>query len=584
MHICLIAPNRFHHDHKSLTTRQVLLDAGHEISVVAVEEKPASGLVNTTVPNNFPAGLGRLGGILRRVQPRSWRDAGITRRLTAAAIDTGATSFMPTHPKALQSAIRAARGTGGMVLRTPEMSCPPEFDVIRLTPSRPDLAAPVAGGGVFHTPGDTRDPYTPEPGRLEGRKVIICYRKTDSNPGKYLESALRRSGAQVRLETEGIDLDEVDPTTDAVVFVEGPYPALDVVGTTDVPTLFWTHHGEHHIYTNVRLANRYRADAVLLAHSWHLAHWFPAPVHRFPFGIATELLDPGMPLQDRPFDVALVGAKLRTGGPYGRRQQIVDELEAAFPPERLSFGEKVSAAVMADMYANARIVVNEGGTRHYPITMRVLEAVGSGAVLLSDLLPGTEMILEPESEFAILGDDVVSDVNHLLGDIDHMQRMADRALARSLGINTYDHRVDEIMEIAGTIEKRTIPENPAVQPLAAAIDSDAEIQRLVHIGAPDLVGQLKTREIWEASEIRPERLSPGNIDAVAVRGPAEADQLETVLRSARRYIFSDGPVDGLDDFVEREHPQAQLSSQDSVRRFDLMAEAYRIMPHEVVGE
>ena len=53
---------------------------------------------------------------------------------------------------------------------------------------------------------------------------------------------------------------------------------------------------------------------------------------------------------------------------------------------------------------------------------------------------------------------------------------------------------------------------------------------------------------------------------------------------ARRYIFSDGPVDGLDDFVEREHPQAQLSSQASVRRFDLMAEAYRIMPHEVVGE
>jgi hypothetical protein len=312
-------------------------------------------------------------------------------------------------------------------------------------------------------------------------------------------------------------------------------------------------------------------------------------VHRFPFGVATELLDPTIPIADRPYDVALVGAKLWEGGPYSRRQQIVRDLETSFPGQRLAFGEKVTADVMADMYAKARIVVNEGGTRHFPITMRVLEAVGSGAVLLSDHLPGTEMLLDAGIEYAILGPDVVADVKALLSDLDAMQEMADRALERSLGINTYDHRVDELFQIADEVAKRDIPPLAEVSAMAELIRRDAEVQKVVQFGAPELAEELPDREIWGASEISPHRLRPRNLEAAAVRagdgaGQAGAELLDKVLSSARRYIYVDGSLDGLDDFLAEHHPDASVTELGSARRYDLMAEAYRIMPHEVIVE
>jgi hypothetical protein len=382
------------------------------------------------------------------------------------------------------------------------------------------------------------------------------------------------------VETEEIDLAAIDPATDLIVFVEGPYPALDVAGTTDVPTLFWFHHGEHHLHANLRLADRYRADAVLMAHSWHLAYWLPLPVHRFPFGVATELLDPSLPLADRDYDVAMVGAKLREGGPYGRRQRLVAELEAALPHDRLGFREQVTAEEMARLYGNSRIVINEGGTRHYPITMRVLEAVGSGAVLLSDRLPGMEMLLEEGSQFARLGDDVAVDVTDLLGDLDRLQAMSDSALDRAMGLHTYDHRVDELFAIASATRKRRVTRSATRSPLAAAIDRDVEVQRLAQHGAPELADELPDREVWEAGALDPHRLAPGRMEAVALRAD-EVGSHEGLLLSARRYIYIDGAGSGLEAHLERHAPRAIVEQTGHITRIDLMAPSYRIMPFEL---
>jgi hypothetical protein len=460
------------------------------------------------------------------------------------------------------------------------MSQADDVDLIDLAPRHPDLAAPMHGLGTFHTPSDDRRPYVPVGGRHRGRSIVLCYRRSEINPGKYLEAGLNRSGATVRVETEGIDLGSVDPSTDLVVFVEGPYPALDVKGQTDVPTLFWFHHGEHHLHANMRLADRYRADAVLMAHSWHLAFWLQTPVHRFPFGVATELLHPSRRLIDRRYDVAMVGAKLRSGGPYGRRQQLVAELEGALPRDRLGFREQVSADEMADLYGDARIVVNEGGTRHYPITMRVLEAVGSGAVLLSDRLPGMEMLLDEGSQYSLLGDDVVADVKDMLSDLDRLQTVADSALRRAIGLHTYDHRVDELFEIAAATEKRQIAVAAQLTPLAAIIDRDVEVQRIAHLDSPELADQLADREVWDAGAIDPARLGPGRMETVAIKGGPIGD-LEELLLSARRYIYIEGSSQGLDAFLERHHPQAAVERLDGVTRVDLMAPSYRIMPFEL---
>jgi hypothetical protein len=110
------------------------------------------------------------------------------------------------------------------------------------------------------------------------------------------------------------------------------------------------------------------------------------------------------------------------------------------------------------------------------------------------------------------------------------------------------------------------------------------VQKVVHYGAPELVDELPDREIWEASEISPHRLRPRNLEAAAVRQGADQHLIEKALTSARRYIYAEGPLDGLAEFVAQHHPEATMTELGSARRYDLMAEAYRIMPHEVVVE
>ena len=563
VHICLVAPNDALKDPRARVSLYLLERAGHRVSVVVPEPKAG------------PDSLARR--LLRRPRDRSQT---LTDTLTRKAVASQAQLFIPTDPRSLDAAIAAARATEGVVSRPPKFGHAGDVDLIDLAPRHPGLAPSAAGLGVFHTPEDTRKPYTPEPGRHSDRKVVLCYRRSDINPGKYLEEGLRRSGAQIRVETEGIDLGEVDPATDFIIFVEGPYPALEVTGYTGVPTLFWFHHGEHHLHANLRLADRYQADAVLMAHSWHLAYWLPAPVHRFPFGVATELLDPSRHHSDRRYDVAMVGAKLRSGGPYGRRQQLVAELESSLPSERLGFAEQVSAEEMAALYGNARIVINEGGIRHFPITMRVLEAVGSGAVLLSDDLPGMEMLLESVSHYSRLGEDVVADVRRLLADPDRLQTMADSALERALGLHTYDHRVDELFEIAAITEKRRIGSQPKRSELGEAIAQDVEVQRVAQFGAPELAEQLPDREVWEAESLDPRRLGPGKMETVAIRAD-NTNGLEELLRAARRYIYVDAQTDGLQVFIDGECPGAIMERRGPVTRVDLMAPSYRIMPFEL---
>ncbi len=232
------------------------------------------------------------------------------------------------------------------------------------------------------------------------------------------------------------------------------------------------------------------------------------------------------------------------------------------------------------MYGDSRIVINEGGTRHYPITMRVLEAVGSGAVLLSDRLPGMEMILDEGSQYAVLTDDVVRDVNRLLGDPSSLQDIADSALERAMGLHTYDHRVDELFEIAIRTEKRSISRADPTSTLARAIDDDVEVQRVAHLAAPDLVEELPDREVWDAAALTKERLGRGRMETVATRAE-DLDGLEDFLLAARRYIYIEGSARGLRRFLASEAPQAKVEERDGITRVDLMAPSYRIMPFEV---
>lgn len=574
MHICLVAPNDALADPRARVLRFVLERAGHQVTLVMPgKDASTSEVIQVSTPAAPKKRLFRRG-------PEEDARTRLFRAIADEAAATGATLFVPTDPRALEAAITAATRTGGAVLRNPKMERAGDVDLIDLAPFRPDLAMPVTGAGTRHTPGWEANPYEPSPGSHSDKKVVLCYRKSEINPGRYLEEALLQAGVELRVETDAIDLDTVPSDTDAVVFVEAPYPALEVVGSTDVPVLFWFHHGEHHLHANLRLADRYRADAVLMAHSWHLAPFAHLPVHRFPFGMATGLLRPEKPLRERRYDVAMVGAKLFGGdGPYGRRQQMVAELMEAFPRERLGFRENVLATEMAELYADARIVINEGGTRHYPITMRVFETVGSGAVLLSDRLPGMEVLLDEGTQYVLMSDDVVDDCRRLLEDLEASQQIADSALERARGLHTYAHRVDELFDIVAATKKREIPSRPPLSPLAAVIDRDVEVQRVAYLDAPELETELPDREVMDATTLAPHRLAPAKMETVAIRSE-DVSHLHELMRAARRYIYIEGEARGLADYLDTEQPQAEPTRIGEIVRVDLMAPSYRIMPFE----
>jgi hypothetical protein len=573
MRVCLIARNRFHKDRKAMVSYEQLTRAGHEVDVVSVDSGPPEAPVSLTVPRK--AGPpNRVGSLLNRLLPPGVANRLLQRRLADTASSTSAQVYVPLHSSVLPAAREAARASEGAVLRTPRMPDSGEVDLITLAPSRPDLARPVSGGGDMFTPGRAGADYEPQPGRHRGGKTVICYRKTAANPGRYLEAALERSGFDVRVETDSVDLSTVDGETAFVVFVESPYPPLAVTGSTEAPVFYWVHHGEHHLHANLRLTDRYRADAVLLAHSWHLALWFPAPVHRFPFAVAPELSQPEIPLQERGIDVAMVGSKLRGDAwQYRRRRKLVEALESHLPENRVAFVEGVTPEEMGEIYGNARIVINEGGVRHFPITMRIFEALGSGAALLTDPVPGLEILLEPGQDYEVMTSDVVRDVEALISRLDETQAMSHHATRTVRSRHTYDHRVDQLVDLARETPKREKPEVVITSGLARLIDDDVEVQRIVHDLEDDLAAQLPGREVWPLSE-RAGRLAPGSMDAAVITRDV-GERTTQLLQSARRYIYAQGRPPRLDRYLETHHPDALIESQGALRRIDLMTESYR---------
>ncbi len=503
------------------------------------------------------------------------------KKLAAAVRATRPDIVYPTSEAAVEVAAAAVEGTAATVVRDPRWRNAGPRDLVDLAPHHPELSLSPAGpGGPYLTPADTRKPYTPEPGRYQHLRVALCYRKTDTNPGKYLEAAMIRSGMKVDLHTDEIDWRKIPADTNAVVFVEGPYPALSVKGLNPgIPVLFWVHHGEHHIPTNLRLVERYGAHAVLMAHSWHLAHRFPVPVHRFTFGVAPELVKATVPWKDRKYESSMVGGQLRRkGGTYARRQQLVDDLENALGKKNTAFVSDVSAQEMAEIYAEAKTIINEGGTRHYPITMRVLESIGSGAILVTDDLPGTDLIVDRRHYF-VLEDDVVAQVKGILAEPEKMAALADEARKLALGLHTYDHNVDDMVDVIQGIEAPVGAEPVEdLSPMARLIDEDVEVQRLAQFGLPDLAAELFSREVWDGDE-RISRLNPDTMEAVVI-GPEGTRHLNRALQAARRYIYAAGDIEAIEQYVTRELPDATYARHGELLRVDLNAESYRVLAHE----
>jgi len=357
---------------------------------------------------------------------------------------------------------------------------------------------------------------------------VLCYQPTDTTPARYLRAALERAGVSVEHRFPTVDLTDLSSDISGVVFVESPYPALEVRGTTAVPVVYWTHHGEHHLDQNLRLARNYRADAVLLAHSWHLGHRFAVPTFRFPFGVPIEMVGVQARWEERPIEVAMVGAGFDGEGErYAVRRSLSRKFTDRYGPDRTVFTAGVTPEKVFSTYARAKIVVDEGGSLHRPVTMRVFEATGSGAALATDPAPGIEQLFDLGSEIVALDP---QDPVAVVRNENDMGAIAAAGNSRALGTHSYDHRVDELFQILSKVKKRPIavlrqrPPRVRLASRFAEIDSIACADREREVWASTLY------ILWSHSEIRDRQVM---VDALVID-----DELAVELIGlAHRYVI-----------------------------------------------
>jgi hypothetical protein len=512
---------------RALALLESLTMAGHEVSVA----RPASGR-------------------LRR------------RRLTAIdhplATDRSPrpdpTIIWPVVSTLVDEADRIADQLDAWVARRPDWP-EPNRDLVRVVPARPELSTPV------RAPVPERRPWEQHAGvcqlgRHAGKTVVLAYRSTPASPGHLLRRALERAGVEVRV-VERVDLD-AHSDADFVLVIESPSPPIRFSGSAPIPVVFWVHHGEHHLDGNLRLARQYRADLVLMAHSWHLAGRFAVPVERFPFAVAPELAQ-GAAWSGRDIDLAFVG---RTQGRmYRRRVELIEQARGALRSVEAVGG--VGPAEMMSLYRRSKMVLNEGGTRHFPITMRVFEAIGAGALLVTDPAPGLEELFE--GGYITIDQDGL-DTGHLqeLLDTSEASTIAGATYEKAIHAHTYDHRVDLLMRHTdGLMATATGETTGSDDPVEVFLARHPYCQRVL-----DAAGRITEagREVWRPKDLTDEP-KPGSYDLVAL-----SDRSRPALaRAARRYVIGWGVDPDRLGLTYR-----SVSMVDDMTVIDLGADAYDV--------
>ncbi len=520
LRICVVSSGDLGRDAETRLLIRSLASVRHEVTSVdggrGAPDWPATAVRVSKGPGPDAPVVRRLAGRLESAGSRQQR---YRQDLIEAVRSSDPEVIYPAARRDLELAIEAATG-GAVVMRSPNWPSAAAVDMPTLAPGRVDLSRSPAGPGLgHHEPGWSAAP-PPEPLRHRGVKVVIVHRITSTSPARYLTAALERAGVEVIAPGPELDWDAVPDDAAAVVIVESLLPEVGITGSRkDVPVLFWVHHGEHHLMQNLRLSRRYAADAVLLAHSWHLAHRFAVPVHRFPFGVPVELVSDAVPFDRRDLAVAMVGSGLDdASGRYRRRSSLARALHERFG-ERAAMITGLAPEELMTRYGHARVVVNDGGDRHLPITMRVFEATGAGAVLLTDPLPGTEVLFEPDTEYAVIGGDIADQVETLQ---ETGERMAAAGHERAMRSHTYDHRVDELLEIAAKTTDRT-------HAPASLWDRvlDVDVTTFAGAGVDDLIEALEDRALI-GSHRHPD---------AALIGSAPDDEIEAAVKAARRFVY-----------------------------------------------
>lgn len=329
-------------------------------------------------------------------------------------------------------------------------------------------------------------------GGTQVMKLLVIASMSATATANYFVTAFKRAGhellvcsdvagPQVDMVARGlIDTEAIfrknSFAADAVVYFEGGSMRLlpDTSKVKSCPTAWYAIDTHMDFDKHVRIGRIF--DMSFVAQKQYLSALAEAGVRHaqwLPLAFATALA-PLEPLA-KDTDIAYVGSENAEMHP--KRTALLNVLRAEFSATR--FG-RASPAEMGRIYAGAKLVFNR--SINNDVNMRFFEAMGAGAVLLTDRIVdnGVEDLFEEGYHYLTYCDehDLVRLVRELLVDPIRMQQIGDAARSRVMSAHTYQHRADELVSKLQAVAKRTCPSHSDVFAACLSLGLTADALRV----------------------------------------------------------------------------------------------------------
>src|SRR5690606_21606271 len=115
----------------------------------------------------------------------------------------------------------------------------------------------------------------------------------------------------------------------------------------------------------------------------------------------------------------------------------------------ITFNAKVYVDRLAALYADAKIVINCAADRLRTLNMRLFEAMGCGALILTDSVPYQDRLFQDGRHYVVYEDvdDLLGKLEFFLNHLDRAQEIAHTGYRHVMARHTYTHRARELLAI-----------------------------------------------------------------------------------------------------------------------------------------
>jgi hypothetical protein len=300
------------------------------------------------------------------------------------------------------------------------------------------------------------------------RKILVVSSIDPIATGRYFVEALRDIGHEVRVVSDrthpAVDslangvldvprwVEREGFRPDMLLFIEGGTRLLFPSGMQDLDCVSAWYAIDTHLHLRQHLCVAKLFDVTFVAHFEFLERFRDCQAYWLPVAADPRLYAQAQ--KPRDIDIAYIGSDDR--GLHSERARLLDLIRSRYGN---TFLGRAEPARIGEIYGRAKIVFNKSVRND--VNMRYFEAMGAGAVLVTDSARGNgvEQLFNPGEDFLEYRDDATlfAAIDSLLADDEKRERIGARAQEHVLSRHTYRHRVEKILDVLAATTHRVKP-------------------------------------------------------------------------------------------------------------------------------